>query len=147
MSKKEKILQRISKTLQHKIRKDIVEEKDEMNPKHQILLQSTKKAFKCPICDSSLTTKKYLNEHLNCVHYNEKKFKCDVCQTPFGNKGNLKRHMRGVHENEKAFKCDICLTCFRYRSHLNSHSKAVHNNKKSAVILLRKVIELNYNLR
>ena len=69
--------------------------------------------------------KKYLREHIDCVHHDRKDYKCDQCGRAFSQSGTLKTHIRCVHEGQKDHHCHLCGRQFgilgALKRHLDSH--------------------------
>lgn len=52
-------------------------------------------AFKCPICNYSLTSKDNLKNHIN-AHNGIRPFECDTCSKKFGTRSVLNRHRKSL---------------------------------------------------
>ncbi|GAB0100772.1 hypothetical protein DMENIID0001_168590 [Sergentomyia squamirostris] len=75
--------------------------------------------FDCPICGTTITTRKYIRIHM-ANHGNEKDFECSICTRRFAVRKQLTRHM-STHKILKPFKCEVCEAGFTRKTHLESH--------------------------
>ena len=60
-------------------------------------MKTTKKAFKCQLCETSFQRNYYLHLHIRTVHEGIN-FKCDLCNKEFAQESYLNFHVKAVHE-------------------------------------------------
>ena len=75
---------------------------------------------KCPICDKSFCTERFLTAHMKFGHAEE--FICTVCKQKFSSKYHWERH----HINKTSFACEECKEYFCHKRGFSKHMKVVH---------------------
>ena len=87
--------------------------------------EAIKTMHKCEVCDTSLTSKQSLRDHMNSLHLEKKGFQCGECGKSFTHQ-KLKRHIESVH-GSNTVSCDLCSKTLKIRS-LEQHKKILHQN-------------------
>lgn len=107
--------------------------------------------FKCPNCDKSFKTRRYLKDHYNTMHRVERPFACSVgeCPKTFNTKRLLLLHQIRAHTGKLAAErgklkllkfladarnilCGTCGKAFKLKSDLRTHEKRhLKGNKMS----------------
>ncbi|XP_063695907.1 oocyte zinc finger protein XlCOF6.1-like [Culicoides brevitarsis] len=86
-------------------------------------------AYKCPDCDSILSSLKNLKRH-RTRHNAGRPFECSECDMKFGNKQNLYYHVRYVHKTGKKYVCAECgYVCYNPTA-MNQHNERHHSTEK-----------------
>ncbi|KAK3060766.1 hypothetical protein LTS18_007739 [Coniosporium uncinatum] len=85
---------------------------------------SLHRAFQCPHCPSTHTTKEQLKNHIS-THTKEKPYKCPVCGRGSGTKTQHENHVR-THTREKPFVCQGCGGRWADSSNLSKHVRRCH---------------------
>uniref|UniRef100_A0A2C9L6X5 C2H2-type domain-containing protein n=1 Tax=Biomphalaria glabrata TaxID=6526 RepID=A0A2C9L6X5_BIOGL len=79
--------------------------------KNHGLMHSSRKTFKCDLCQKQIFHKPNLKVHLARHCGMHKKFKCQICLKEYITSTSLKMHEM-IHSGKKPFKCQICLKEF-----------------------------------
>lgn len=91
----------------------------------EIPTNSTKKTFKCEVCNKSFEHSGKLYRHIR-IHTGEKPFECELCGKSFIQSGQLVIHMRS-HTGQKPYQCNSCEKAFtcnkQLKVHIRSHTK------------------------
>ena len=84
----------------------------------------------CSHCKKTLSSKVYLQKHINTVHLGIKDYACDLCGQTFTNNQGLKGHIARIHEERRDHQCKVCDKAFGYKFMLKEHILSVHENVK-----------------
>ena len=96
----------------------------EINPESDTRKKQT---FECSICNTQLSSKRNLENHISGVHDGTKSFHCSLCSKSFAQNATLKQHIKAVHEGKKPFQCEQCQLRFKTKVNLNNHIARVHS--------------------
>ena len=83
--------------------------------------ETSKKQFKCHICDKNLASKASLNNHLVKIHEGKK------------NQGKCEVLIDNVEEGKKALSCTNCEQRFVSKSALKKHTQTLHEGRKCTI--------------
>ena len=89
----------------------------------------------CNRCDSVLSSRIGLLDHIKCVHENIRNHQCEKCDRKFHEPGTLRKHVQSVHEGikrsvVKKHPCEHCGTLFVSQGQLSKHVKIIHFGEK-----------------
>jgi KRAB domain-containing zinc finger protein len=87
---------------------------------------STKRQFKCDICEYGAIEKKCLVAHINSVHRKQFDYVCHLCPYKSVRKTDLASHIRKRHDKVHKFKCDLCEYGASDRKYIRRHQKKEH---------------------
>ncbi|GBP66304.1 Zinc finger and SCAN domain-containing protein 2 [Eumeta japonica] len=90
-------------------------------------LNTTKKPYKCGLCEYSASQKGNLKVHMS-IHTDEKRYKCEQCEYRESSLSALSKHTCS-HIREKQYKCKQCSYSTSYVSNLKTHMRK-HTGEK-----------------
>lgn len=116
--------------------------------RHNVIVHTKKKRFKCSLCIYDSYFKSDLNKHklshkntnsfkrfqiLDVTkqlpdHVDKEVFKCRICPSTFDSKLSLKLHIL-QHTGSAPFSCSICGSTFRVENSLKQHMTNLHEEK------------------
>lgn len=113
----------------------------EQRLKYQRFDSRMKTEFKCKICSTSFSNRKYLNRHVTTLHLSTV-YRCFQCNVPFNNKLHLLRHLQAAHlkykdehgyiatiknvESVAYFQCCFCKYSSKIKSKVEEHMNNEH---------------------
>ena len=93
-------------------------------------IHTTKKPYKCDLCDYRAKVSKDVQTHKRKHHNKDTiKLKCSECDYESLWHGNITRHFKRAHENIKAYECEACDRAFTVKIALQRHQYTVHDIK------------------
>lgn len=99
--------------------------------KRHMIKHSTKRSFKCNLCENAFKTANYLKNHVQSVHAAkpERNFQCKICDRTYRHERHLNYHLR-KHQNDLRFSCDLCNPpqLFHYSDAVKWHKIRYHDH-------------------
>jgi KRAB domain-containing zinc finger protein len=87
------------------------------------------KLFECNFCTKKFGHKQSLSNHIRSGHNSN--VKCAICTKSLSSLKYLKQHLKIVHDKIKMFECNIFIKTFGYKHELLAHIRFAHGNSNS----------------